>query len=89
MVYHSSNCHIFYKIFMLKVNKLNTEQLKGGEICVSTKRAARNMSFQKLTPENGKVSVEAELTGMDIIGVKLSAPLTQHEVRIFFCQKNS
>ena len=38
------------------------------------------MSFQKLTCENGKFHVEAELQGTDIIGVKLSAPLTQHEV---------
>jgi len=73
-MYGQTNCWIHPDI------KYVAFKLKGGEICVSTKRAARNMSFQKLTPENGKVSVEAELTGMDIIGVKLSAPLTQHEV---------
>jgi len=73
-MYGQTNCWIHPEINYVAY------KLKSGEVCVSTKRAARNMSFQKLTCENGKFHVEAELQGTDIIGVKLSAPLTQHEV---------
>ena len=34
-----------------------------GEVFISTKRAARNMSYQGFTKENGKVDVKVELTG--------------------------
>ncbi|XP_065186777.1 leucine--tRNA ligase, cytoplasmic-like [Sycon ciliatum] len=45
-----------------------------GEIFVSTRRAARNMAYQKLTAEFGKVTELAVLTGKDLLGVALSAP---------------
>ncbi len=47
-----------------------------GDIFVCTRRAARNMSFQGFTIEDGKVDVVAEITGQDIMGVALKAPLT-------------
>ncbi|XP_059177006.1 leucine--tRNA ligase, cytoplasmic-like [Physella acuta] len=49
---------------------------KSGEIFVTTRRAARNMSYQDMTPENGKVEVVAEFIGQDILGIPLEAPLT-------------
>lgn len=38
-------------------------QLSKGDIYISTRRAARNMSYQGFTSENGKVSVLMELEG--------------------------
>lgn len=38
-------------------------EMAGGEIFISTKRAARNASFQGMTKSNGVVDVVAELTG--------------------------
>lgn len=49
---------------------------KADEIFVCTARAARNMSFQGFFREEGQVDVVAELTGQDILGVALKAPLT-------------
>ncbi|KAL9971490.1 hypothetical protein ACROYT_G017659 [Oculina patagonica] len=50
------------------------------EIYISTRRAARNMSYQGFTPKEGVVNVLLELTGQDIMGIPLDAPLTQHSV---------
>ncbi|XP_071500839.1 LOW QUALITY PROTEIN: leucine--tRNA ligase, cytoplasmic-like [Diadema antillarum] len=51
-----------------------------GEIFVSTRRAARNASYQGMTTANGEVDIVAELTGQDIMGVALNAPLTSFDV---------
>ncbi|KAK7097865.1 leucine--tRNA ligase, cytoplasmic-like [Littorina saxatilis] len=53
--------------------------MKSGEVFVCTQRAARNMSYQEMMAENGKFKVLAELTGQDIMGVALKAPLTSYE----------
>ncbi|XP_017485590.1 PREDICTED: leucine--tRNA ligase, cytoplasmic-like [Rhagoletis zephyria] len=47
---------------------------------LSTRRAARNMSFQGFTVEEGKVIEIAELTGQDLLGTPLAAPMTSHKV---------
>uniref|UniRef100_A0A667Y9G6 Leucine--tRNA ligase, cytoplasmic n=1 Tax=Myripristis murdjan TaxID=586833 RepID=A0A667Y9G6_9TELE len=51
----------------------------GGEIFISTRRSARNMSYQGFTKENGVVPVVMEILGQDILGCALSAPLTSYK----------
>ncbi|KAM9730341.1 leucine--tRNA ligase, cytoplasmic isoform 2-T2 [Dama dama] len=51
-----------------------------GDIFICTQRAARNMSYQGFTKDNGVVPVVKELMGEDILGVSLSAPLTSYKV---------
>ena len=51
----------------------------GGEIYVCTRRAARSMSYQGFTEKDGSVDVLAELTGQDIMGMALSAPLAEYK----------
>ncbi len=48
---------------------------KGSEIFVCTRRAARNMAYQAFTAADGQIDAVAELTGQDIMGVALKAPL--------------
>ncbi|KAG1650147.1 Leucine--tRNA ligase, cytoplasmic [Nymphon striatum] len=50
------------------------------EIFICTERAARNMSYQGFTKENGKVEVLANFVGQDLMGMPLSAPLTSYKV---------
>ena len=50
-----------------------------GEIFISTNRSARNLAFQGFTKENGVVDKLLELTGSDLMGAKLKAPLTSYE----------
>ncbi|XP_059482469.1 leucine--tRNA ligase, cytoplasmic isoform X2 [Neocloeon triangulifer] len=49
---------------------------KGGEVLVSTERAARNMAYQGFFDKDGEINVKLQLIGQDILGVALSAPLT-------------
>lgn len=56
------------------------ETTKNSEVWIATRRAARNMSYQGFTHANGEVKVIAELTGMEMMGLPLSAPLTPHAV---------
>ena len=51
-----------------------------GEVWVCSPRAARNLSYQGFTPEDGKENILAELTGQDILGLALSAPLSANPV---------
>lgn len=45
------------------------------EVFVCTARAARNMAYQGFTANDGKVDILAEVTGQDIMGLALKAPL--------------
>ncbi|XP_030428570.1 leucine--tRNA ligase, cytoplasmic isoform X1 [Gopherus evgoodei] len=51
-----------------------------GDIFICTQRAARNMSYQGFTKDNGVVPVVKELMGEEILGAALSAPLTFYKV---------
>ncbi|XP_004518566.1 leucine--tRNA ligase, cytoplasmic [Ceratitis capitata] len=53
---------------------------RSSEVWISTRRAARNMSYQGFTAEEGKVVEIAELTGQDLLGTPLAAPMTSHKV---------
>lgn len=56
------------------------ETARKGEVWISTRRSARNMSYQGFTAVNGEVKVVAELTGMELLGLQLTAPLTSNKV---------
>ncbi|XP_064636547.1 leucine--tRNA ligase, cytoplasmic-like isoform X2 [Lineus longissimus] len=49
-------------------------------VFICSRRAARNLSYQGFTKTNGKVEVIMEVTGQDIMGLALSAPLTSNKV---------
>lgn len=51
---------------------------RNNEVWIATRRAARNMSYQGFTAVEGVVDVLATLTGSDLLGTALSAPLTSH-----------
>lgn len=48
------------------------------QIFISTYRSALNMSWQRMTKETGKVDVLAKIIGEDLIGLKLTSPLTSY-----------
>ncbi len=41
------------------------------------------MSYQDMTPENGKVNVVVEVTGQDLLGCRLTAPHTIYTKGIY------
>lgn len=73
-MYGQTNCwlHPDIKYIAFKTTKNN-------EIWICTNRAARNLAYQGFTATDGKIDVVAELTGQDLLGVSLSAPLTPHK----------
>lgn len=74
-MYGQTNCwlHPDIKYIAFEVNK-------NGEVWIATRRAARNMSYQGFTKTNGEVKVVAELSGIELMGLQLHAPLTPHKV---------
>jgi leucyl-tRNA synthetase len=48
------------------------------EVFICTRRSARNMAYQGFINEEGKLDVLLEITGQDIIGLALQAPLTSN-----------
>lgn len=73
-MYGQTNCwlHPDIKYIAFKTTKNN-------EVWICTNRAARNMAYQGFTKIDGKVDIIVELTGSDLLGVALSAPLTGHK----------
>lgn len=49
------------------------------EVWICTRRAARNMSYQGFTKVEGKIDEIAEVTGSELFGCGLTAPLTLHK----------
>ena len=54
-----------------------------GEIYIISEHAARNLSYQDLTPDWGKPKCVLKLKGHDLMGVPLKSPLGEKYERIF------
>lgn len=50
------------------------------EVFICTRHSARNMAHQGFTSEFGKMECLFTLTGQDIMGLPLKAPLTSYDV---------
>ncbi|XP_050477440.1 leucine--tRNA ligase, cytoplasmic isoform X1 [Bombus huntii] len=73
-MYGQTNCWVHPDINYIAYTLLN------GDVYISTKRAARNMAYQDFFKEEGKIQIALELTGKDILGLPLEAPLTFNKV---------
>ncbi|XP_062514708.1 leucine--tRNA ligase, cytoplasmic-like isoform X2 [Corticium candelabrum] len=72
-MYGQTNCYIGPTLEYIAF------KAKNGEVFISTKRAATNMAYQGMTAEEEKVDVLTTLSGMDLMGVALKAPLTSYD----------
>ncbi|KAL5033085.1 hypothetical protein BDV3_000099 [Batrachochytrium dendrobatidis] len=72
-MYGQTNCYVGvdldYGVF----------EVSDTEAWVCTYRAARNMTYQSLFKEKGKIVKLADLKGWDLVGLPLSSPLTSYE----------
>uniref|UniRef100_A0A8D0NCQ6 Leucine--tRNA ligase, cytoplasmic n=1 Tax=Sus scrofa TaxID=9823 RepID=A0A8D0NCQ6_PIG len=73
-MFGQTNCWVHPEIKYIGFETVN------GDIFICTPRAARNMSYQGFTKDNGVVPVVKELMGEEILGASLSAPLTSYKV---------
>ncbi|XP_076289357.1 leucyl-tRNA synthetase [Lasioglossum baleicum] len=73
-MYGQTNCWVHPEITYIAYS------LSNGDVYISTERAARNMAYQNFFKEEGKISTELKLSGNDIMGLALEAPLTSNKV---------
>ncbi|XP_078041330.1 leucyl-tRNA synthetase [Augochlora pura] len=73
-MYGQTNCWIHPEITYIAYS------LSNGDVYISTERAARNMAYQNFFKEEGKIFIELKITGKDILGLAVEAPLTAHKV---------
>ncbi|KMR03563.1 leucyl-trna cytoplasmic [Lasius niger] len=73
-MYGQTNCWVHPDINYIAYN------LACGDIYISTERAARNMSYQGFFKKEGKIDIVQNLTGKDLLGLALEAPLTSNKV---------
>lgn len=73
-MYGQTNCWVHPDINYIAYN------LACGDVYISTKRAARNMSYQGFFKEEGKIDIIYNLTGKDLLGLALESPLTSNKV---------
>jgi leucyl-tRNA synthetase len=72
-MYGQTNC------FVLPEAEYGLYEMQNNEYFVISERAARNFSYQDLTIEYGKYPKLATVTGQDLIGKALNAPLSHYE----------
>lgn len=72
-MYGQTNCYV------LPEGNYGVFEMANGELWVCSAKSARNMSFQDMTPEYGKVNKVAEVEGRTLIGLKITAPLAQYD----------
>ncbi|OAD52391.1 Leucine--tRNA ligase, cytoplasmic, partial [Eufriesea mexicana] len=73
-MYGQTNCWIHPDINYIAYT------LSNGDVYISTERAARNMAYQGFFKDEGKILIELKLTGQDILGLPLEAPLSINNV---------
>jgi len=78
-MYGQTNCwlkpdleYLVYKV----LDKMDTTQF---EVFISTKKSARNLSYQDFTVKTGEIDIICSLQGAELLGSKLKAPLTTYE----------
>ena len=72
-MYGQTNCFVKDDIEYVAFEAMDND------VFITTQRAAKNMAYQDLTPEFGKVKVLTKLTGMDLMGATIKPPLTSFD----------
>ncbi|XP_029159070.1 leucine--tRNA ligase, cytoplasmic isoform X2 [Nylanderia fulva] len=73
-MYGQTNCWVHPDMNYIAYN------LACGDIYISTERAARNMAYQGFFKKEGEIDIVQHLTGKDLLGIALEAPLTSNKV---------
>ena len=72
-MYGQTNCYI------LPSGKYGVFKMKNGELFICSERSALNIAYQKMTSKFGEIFKILEISGMDLLGLPLKAPLTSYE----------
>lgn len=72
-MYGQTNCYV------LPEGEYGLYEMKNDEYFIISERAARNFAFQEMTKVDREYPCLAKVSGMDLIGKALKAPLTSYE----------
>ena len=72
-MYGQTNCYV------LPEGEYGVFEMINDEYFICSLRSARNMAFQNMTKEHGKYPALEKVTGQELIGMPLKAPLTKYE----------
>jgi leucyl-tRNA synthetase len=73
-MYGQTNCYI------LPEGEYGVFAMKNDEYFICSERSARNMAFQEMTKEDHQYPILAKISGQDLIGTPLKAPLSSYDV---------
>jgi leucyl-tRNA synthetase len=72
-MYGQTNC------FILPTGEYGAFLMRDDEVFICSERSAKNMAYQDLTKENGKYIKLLDVLGANLLGLKLTAPLSKYE----------
>ena len=72
-MYGQTNC------FVLPEGEYGLFEMKNDDIYIISERAARNFAFQEMTKVDHEYPALAKITGAELIGKKVKAPMTSYE----------
>jgi leucyl-tRNA synthetase len=72
-MYGQTNCYV------LPEGEYGVFEMKNDEFFICSERSARNMAYQELTKEFGKYPILVKVSGQELIGLPLKAPLTSYD----------
>ena len=72
-MYGQTNCYV------LPEGEYGLYQMINDEYFVMSERAAKNFAYQEMTPTYGEYPQLAKVTGLELIGKALEAPLAHYE----------
>ena len=72
-MYGQTNC------FVLPEGQYGVYEMKNNDLFIITERAARNFAHQEMTKVDFEYPSLASVTGQELIGLKVKAPMTSYE----------
>ena len=72
-MYGQTNC------FVLPEGQYGVYEMKNDDLFIITERAARHFAHQEMTKVDFEYPSLANITGQDLIGLKVKAPMTTYE----------
>lgn len=73
-MYGQTNC------WVLPTGQYGAYEINDTDVFICTQRAALNLSYQELSKESGKPNCLLEISGSDLLGLPLEAPLSENKV---------
>jgi leucyl-tRNA synthetase len=79
-MYGQTNCWLRPDMKYIAFEVLSKQQPDKRQIFIATRRAARNMAYQDFSSQYGQIKELLELSGTELFGLKISAPLSANPV---------